>query len=317
MQVAQLERFGEAPVAAQAPDPEPASGHTLVEVRMSALNPFDLRVAGGEFYIRPPLPYVPGSEGAGVVLHSDRWPAGTRVRFGASAPGGFAQRVLVPDDQLMEIPDEVPDAVAAALGVAGLAAWGGLDVGRFRSGERVLVLGASGAVGRLALQAARIRNASRVVGVGRDAKALAELVGPQGADAVVTLQQRDAADLAQAITAAAGGPVDVVIDLLWGEPALAGVMAAGTGARLVCIGDAAGPTLALPAPLIRSRQIEVRGYTNLALSPEHQRAALRSLFQHAAAGRIQLEHEVFPLDQIATAWRRQAGSPHRKLLLQL
>jgi NADPH:quinone reductase-like Zn-dependent oxidoreductase len=317
MHVAQVKQFGETPLTARAPEPIPASGEALVEVLVSALNPFDLRVAGGDFYLRPQLPYVPGGEGAGVVLHSDRWPAGTRVRFGAARPGGIAQRVAVPDDQLVEIPEEVPDAIAAGIGVAGLAAWCGLAAGRLGTADRLLVLGATGVVGRLTLQVARILGAARVVAVGRNVETLAALTDTQGADAAVALDGRDPAALAKAVVEAAGGPVDVVMDLLWGEPGLAGVMAAGIGARLVIIGDKAGPTLALPAGLLRSRQLEVRGYTNLALPASEQHAALTSLLKHAAAGRLQMEHETFPLDQLATAWQRQADSPHRKLLIQM
>ncbi|GAB3832192.1 zinc-binding alcohol dehydrogenase family protein [Dactylosporangium cerinum] len=317
MRVGQLTEFGQTPVVAQMEDPVPAPGEALVEVHMGALNPFDLRIASGEFYIRPSLPYVVGNEGVGVVLRSQRWPAGTRVRFGSSArPGGFAERVVVPDEQLTAVPDKVPDAVAAGIGVAGLAAWGGFTAGRLGAGDRVAVLGATGVVGRIAVQVARILGASRVVALGRDPGAL-ETLAELGADASVAIDGQDPATLADSIVHAAGGPVNVVLDLVGGYPAQAAVMAAAPGARLVHIGDAAGGMLVFPSATLRSRSIEVRGYTNLALPPAEANSMLTLLLGHAESGLLRLEHDTVPLDELPVAWHRQGGSPHRKLVIAL
>lgn len=316
MRVAAMRQYGQEPVVIEWAEPSASAGEAVVAVALGGLNPFDLRVASGTFYVRPPLPYVPGSEGVGVVRESARWPAGTRVRFQAGTPGALAEVVVAADEALVEVPDAVDDAVAAALGVAGLAAWCGLQAGRLAAGERVLVLGATGAVGRLAVQVARLLGAGRVVAAGRDAAALDELTG-LGADATVQLTDRPAAELAESFTDAAGGPLDVVLDPLWGAPALAAVLAAGPGGRLVNIGDSAGDSVALPSAVLRSRQLRLLGYTNLALPPAVLREAMTALFQHAAAGRLRLEHRTVPLDRVGEAWREQAGSPHRKLLVQL
>jgi NADPH:quinone reductase-like Zn-dependent oxidoreductase len=288
-----------------------------VEVRVAALNPVDLKIASGTFYgARPAPPYVPGSEGMGVVRASQSWSPGTRVRFGASRPGGLAEVVAVPDDALVAVPDEVEDAVAGGIGVAGLAAWGSLHAGNLVEGDRVLVLGAAGVVGRLAIQSAVLLGAARVVAAGRDTASLQELV-ELGANAVVTLGEEESAAGAEAIVEAAGGQVDVIVDPLAGKPALTAAMAAAPGGRLVNLGDAAGETLEFPAALLRSKSLVILGYTNFALSLTEQRSALEALLGHAGAGRLRLACDVVPLDQVADAWERQRTSPRRRLVVKL
>ncbi len=319
MRAAILEQFGQAPVSGEMREPVPGPGEALVEVGVAALNPVDLRVATGTFFgARPELPYVVGSEGMGVVRASERWTVGQRVRFGfgSARPGALAELVTVPDDHLVAVPDAVSDALAAGIGVAGMAAWCSLAAARLHEGERVLVLGATGAVGRLAVQVARLLGAARVVAAGRDAAALASLVG-LGAHATVVLDGRDAAALAEAFVEAAEGHLDVIIDPLWGDAALAGALAAAPGARLVNLGDSAGATMCLPSPLLRSRHMEILGYTNIALPEAEQRSAIESLLHHASEGRLRLDHDLVALEEVRAAWRRQAGSPHAKVLLRL
>jgi NADPH2:quinone reductase len=232
----------------------------------------------------------------------------------------------VDDRLLVEVPDGVEDAAAAGVGIAGLAAFQSLSVARLSAGERVLVLGATGAVGQLAVQAAGIIGAGKVVAAGRDAEQLGRLAtGPDGVagrvagsvDRVVSvvLGEEDPEVSAQAIVGAAGGEVDVIVDPLWGKPALAALIAAAPGGRLVNLGDSAGALLDLPSSLLRSRGLSVIGYTNFGLAPEEQRRLLEMLFEHLAAGRVQLVTEVLPCDKAADAWRRQVVSPHRKLLI--
>ncbi len=317
MRAAILEHFGEAPVPGEMKEPVPGQGEALVEVAMAALNPVDLRVATGTFYgARPEVPYVVGSEGMGVVRASRRWPLGQRVRFGSARPGALAELVAVREDSLVAVPDAVSDTLAAGIGVAGMAAWGSLAAARLHEGDRVLVLGATGAVGRLGLQVAALLGAARVVAAGRDAAALPSLVD-LGAHATVVLDGRDPAALAEAIVDAAEGHLDVIIDPLWGEAALAGAMAAAPGARLVNLGDSAGPTMSLPSALLRSRHMEILGYTNFALPQAEQRSAIESLLHHASEGRLRLDHDVVVLEEVTAAWAAQARSPHAKVLVQV
>ena len=94
-------------------------------------------------------------------------------------------------------------------------------------------------------------------------------------------------------------------------------MAAAPGARLVNLGESAGATLSLPSALLRSRHLEILGYTNMGLTLAEQRAGLEALLDHAGAGRLHLDHDVMLLEQLSQAWERQAGSTHRKLVIQV
>ena len=208
----------------------------------------------------PPLPSVVGTEGVGTLAGDGR-----RVYFDASvAPfGSYAERTLVPADVPIELPDALDDGVAVALGVSGLAAWLPLAWrAQLQPGETVLILGATGVVGQLAVQAARLLGAGRIVAAGRDAEMLAR-AAQLGADATVDLREAgDGAGLTAAFREAAGGDVDVVHDPLWGAPAAAALEALGTNGRHVQLGQSAGAEATLPSASIRGRHIDVRGYTN-------------------------------------------------------
>jgi len=178
----------------------------------------------------PTVPSVVGTHGVG------RRPDGQRVFFdGCVAPyGSWGEQTLVASQELLEVADGVDDAVAAALGTAGLAAWLALDWrARLRPGQTVLVLGATGALGSVAVQVAAILGAARVVAAARPGRRLDRL-RDQGADAVVALgdltTDRAVADLSQEFIAATGW-ADVIVDPLWGRPALAAMKAAAPGAR--------------------------------------------------------------------------------------
>jgi NADPH:quinone reductase-like Zn-dependent oxidoreductase len=318
MRAALLERFGSSPRPGEVEEPVSADGEALVAVRLGALNPVDIKVASGSFYGRAPsLPYVPGSEGMGVVRTSQRLEAGTRVRFGASRPGALAKLVAVPEESLVVVPDAVEDAFAAGIGIAGLAAWGSLRAARLQAGERVLILGATGMVGRLATQLARILGAGRVVAAARDTASFGTLPDALAPDGLVALDARGREEIAEAITEAAGGQVDVIVDPLWASPAMAALMAAAPRARLVNLGDSAGASLELTSSLLRSKSLALIGYTNFALSNAEQRSGIEDLLEHAGAGKLSLASDVIPLDEVAGAWERQAASPHRKLLVAM
>ena len=188
----------------------------VAQVLAAGLNGVDLLIATGTHYFSPTeLPAVAGIDGVG------RTADGRRVYFSRPpAPyGSMAERVLLPP-AVLPVPDGVSDPVAAALGNAGLAAWMPLaNSGRLAAGETVLVLGATGVVGRLAVQAARLLGAGTVIAAGRDADRLAEL-STLGADRTIALGSDDlAGDLKQA------GGVDVIVDYLWGEPATTALQA--------------------------------------------------------------------------------------------
>jgi NADPH:quinone reductase-like Zn-dependent oxidoreductase len=305
-----LQQFG-TPVYREFEEPVAAAGQVVVDVAAAGLNPVDLRKADGTYLTGPPpLPSVAGTEAVGTVVGSGR-----RVYVSASIPpfGTMAQRTLAVAEALFDVPDALDDGHAVALGIAGLAGWLPLAWrAQLKPGETVLVLGATGAVGRIAVQAAKLLGAGRVVAAGRDPEGLRALAG-LGADATVQLDASD--DLAGAFREAAGGDVDLVVDPLWGAPAVAALEALGVGGRLVQLGQSAGAEAAVPSVPVRGKLLDIRGYLNFRVPAEVQREAYRALTEHAAAGRIAVDVEQVPLRDVADAWARQRSGAGRKLVL--
>jgi NADPH:quinone reductase-like Zn-dependent oxidoreductase len=319
MRAAVVEAVGSPPRPSEAAEPVRDEGSALVEVGAAPLNPVEIRVAGGRHPRRAEPPYVPGTEGAGTVVESARFAPGTRVRFESSALPGFgaqgtlAERAAVPEESLVELPEEVGEDLAAALGVVGITALLALERAAPTGGERVLVLGATGAVGQMAVQLAKLMGAGRVVGAGRSAEGL-ERVRGLGADEVVKLSD---GDLAEAFEQAAGGQLDIVIDPLWGEPAMAALRAIATEGRLVNVGQSAGTDVRLPLEIVRNRQGAIHAISSGWTGLERKVAAYRRLLEHAVAGRLTVDRDVVPLDDVTAAWERQEASPGRKLVISV
>jgi NADPH:quinone reductase len=276
-------------------------------------------VAAGHHPKRAEPPYVPGTEGAGVVVESARLAAGTRVRFESAALPGFgaqgtlAERAAVPEESLVELRDDIDDDLAAGLGVVGITALLALERAGPTGGERVLVLGATGAVGQMAVQLAKLMGAGRVVGAGRSVERLGR-VRELGADEVVQLSD---GDLTEAFEQAAGGQLDVVIDPLWGKPAMAALRALATEGRLVNVGQSAGADVRLPLEVVRNRQGAIHAISSGWTGLEPKAAAYRRVSEHVAAGRLSVDRDVVPLNEVASAWERQEASPGRKLVIAI
>jgi NADPH:quinone reductase-like Zn-dependent oxidoreductase len=299
MRAAVLHEHGATPRFGDFPDPRPEPGSMVVETAAAALHHVDLHKATGTFYLGPPpLPSVVGTNGVG------RLEDGRRVYFDATvAPyGSVAERALAAADALFDVPDGLDDVRAAALGSTGLGGW--LAVAwraRLQPGETVLVLGATGAVGNVAVQAAKLLGAGRVVAAARPSDRLARLL-ERGADATVELRDDDPAP---AFREAAGGAVDVTIDALWGEPALAAIRVAARGARHIEVGDVAGRDMRLPGAALRSVSLDLRGFSIAHPPIEVRREAYRRLAGLVERGEIVVDVERVPLEQVAAAWERQ------------
>jgi NADPH:quinone reductase len=179
MRAAIVTEYSRTPEVGERPEPELRDGHALLELRAAAINPADLAVASGKFpFGSPPMPYVPGIEGVATVLRSSRFAEGTVVfgsgrGLGIGFDGSFSERFTAPEEILAEVPAGADDQLAATFGVAGLAGWMPLSiVSPVRSGESVLILGGTGSLGSVAIQAAKLLGAGRVVAVGRNAERL-------------------------------------------------------------------------------------------------------------------------------------------------
>jgi NADPH:quinone reductase-like Zn-dependent oxidoreductase len=297
VRAALLHAYNEAPEPGEFEEPEAADGQIVVEVKAAAIHHLDLLKATGTFYLGPPpLPSVPGTDGVGTT------PDGRRVFFDPTiAPyGSFAEKALASEDTLIDVPGEIDDVTAAALGSTGLGAWLALTWrAQLREGETVLVLGASGAFGTVATQAAKILGAKKVIAAARDTSRV------RGADEVVELTEAPEFN----------GPVDVIIDTLWGAPAEAAMKHVSRHARHVQVGQLAGTEITLSAPAIRSVSLDVQGFS--AAHPPHEvkREAYQRLAELVGRGEIEIEREVVPLDDIAAAWERQKTAKRRPKLV--
>lgn len=321
MPAAVLRQHAAAPEHSLWPIPRRNQGQALVRVTAAPISPLDVLCASGTSYFGPPhLPYVPGTQGVGVIEEAEGLAPGQRIWFSCNAgmqpgDGSMAQYCVIDEAAALALPAQIDDDLVAALGLSAIAAWMALTWrGHLQQGEVVLVLGASGAVGQVAVQAARLLGAGRVIAATRDEAARARAL-TQGADAVVDLTGDDVDEISQRIAAACAGPVHLVIDPVWGLPAQAAARVLSPQGRLVNIGSAAGPTARFESAIVRSRLHAILGYTNNALTNEQKAAALSDILAHAAAGRCTVEREMVPLTQAALAWERQRTSARRKLIL--
>ena len=255
----------------------------LLDLRVARPAEPRLLAGGAERRVGERAPDV-GREPGGRVV----WTFGGGL--GISRNGTMAERSEL-GAVVAEVPDGVDPALAAALGIAGLAGWIPIAVrAPVRSDDRVLVLGATGTAGQVAVQGAKLLGAAQVVAAGRDEAGL-ERARELGADETVTLD----GDF---------GEPTYVFDPLCGEPLERAVAAAAPGARIVQLGQSAGPSATLTSAAIRSKQLEVYGHSNFALAPDDIAEHYRTLVEHAAAGDIRLDVERVGLDEIADAWGR-------------
>lgn len=310
VRAALITEVGGLPVVGDAPAPDGPA----IDVVAAPINPIDVAVSRGILATgHPELPYVPGCEAVGRTTDGRLvWVFGGSL--GRTSAGAIAERAPIGDAHAIEVPDGADPALAAGLGIAGLAGW--LPFAwraPLRGGENVLVLGASGSVGLVAVQAARLLGAGRVVAAGRSSEGLARAV-EVGADASVRLDEPG--DLVQAFRDAfAGAGPDFVLDALWGPPAAAAVQAAAPGATLVNLGQSAGATTDLASGPIRFKNLAILGHTNFAVPPGELADHYRRLVGHALAGELRFDVERVPLADVTEAWRRQADGARTKLVV--
>lgn len=292
-----------APELRDFPDPQAQPGAVLIDVDTAGLGGWDIL---GAYRLGVQYPCVIRGEGVG------RTADGRRVYFGerSVAPwGAWAERTLVPAEEVWAVPDGVDDLTAITMGIAGTGALLPLEQARIQPGETVLILGATGTLGQMALQLARILGAGRVVGAARDAAALQRALERGLADAVVPLGQ--GTDDAAALKAAAGAGYDVVLDGVCGAPMLAALKATRWGARVFTIGTGAGRELNLNIADLLFRTLSCVGTGQR--PPAEREAVWRRLLALAAQHRITVDQVGYTLDQAASAWEAQRSGPHAKV----
>lgn len=324
MRAMSISEFGALPELIVREEPSAPADQTQIRVLASSLNPIDIAVASGTFYAgHPSLPYVPGAEAVGRVVRSATIPVGALVYvagagFGTMSDGGLAELAAAPAAAVSMLPEDADPVAAAALGIAGLAGWLPLAWrAPLRSDDRVLILGATGAVGYVAVQAAKLLGACRVVAAGRRPEGL-RMAAEVGADATVLLDTDDPAELTVRFRDACGGNGPTyVFDPLWGHLTNAALAAAAAGARVVNLGQSAGMQATIESGHIRGKQLEIYGYLNFAVPQEARTEAHRRLLDHASRGEMRLPFELIGLDQVADGWQRQARGFDRKIVISL
>ena len=309
MRAAVIRRSGATPAIDQFADPQPGQDLSVGTLVAASLNPLDVLIVNDQLpFRRLQPPCIAGYEA--VVQLGD----GTRCYVaGPPAPyGTLAELVPVPDSAGFAVPAGLDPGLAAALGVAGLVGWVALDYrAHLQPGETVLVLGAGGSAGQLAVQSARILGAGRVVGAARG-KDLEQAAG-RGANAVVDLADDQAID-ADLATAAPGG-YDVIVDFLWGGPAPHAMNHANVGARYIQVGSSAGATSTITAAAIRNKLLTIVGQGTVGTPAEVRRSAYAQLMRHATDGKFTLDLEQTRLDDIGQTWEHLKAGPPRKLVV--
>ncbi len=317
MKAAVIHAMGTIPGFETFPDPVPGAGELIINVKAAALKQLDKSRVSGKHYTRfETLPAAVGVDGAGVLED------GTRV-YAIGETGMMAEKALVKREACIVLPDEISFEMAAALPNALLGSDAALLCrGGIQPGQTVLVNGATGVSGRMAVQAARLRGAARIIVTGRDRTKL-EALKDLGADVTVCLQQSDEAIVAELSALLSATPADIVIDYLWGHPMelLLRVLKNGTQqtVKIVTVGEMAGATINLPSGILRSKKIELlgSGFGSISKAEIYQyfREELPRLYRLAAAGQLRFELQTAKLEAVAQVWEQDAAAGSRWVFL--
>ncbi|HYK11696.1 MAG TPA: zinc-binding alcohol dehydrogenase family protein [Gemmatimonadales bacterium] len=311
MKAAVLHAQGQLPRFEDFPDPHPGENEVLITVRAAALKNVDKAMASGTHYDahHELMPSICGVDGVGILDD------GSRVFCGGARPpyGMMAERTVVSRRRCLPVPDALDDNTAAALPNPALSSWLPLVWrARLERGETVLILGATGVAGKLAIEIAKHLGAGRVVAAGRNRQIL-ETLPSLGADATIDLGQPDQQLIQIFQDQVRQKHFDIVLDYVWGHPtevllrALTGrdVMAEGTRLRLIEIGEMAGPAILMPAAALRSSGVEIYGSGGGSSIPHTAIfETFPQLWALAASGKLRVDTEGVPLEDVERAWQR-------------
>lgn len=305
MKAAVVDVLGQPPLYQEFAEPNVAEGEILIAVRAAGLHPIVKAIAKGAHYSADgEVPLIPGIDGIGLR------PDGARVYFGGTRRpwGTMAERCAVPAKMTIPLPDGIDDLQAAAIANPGMSAWLSLkERAQLAPGETVLIMGATGVAGHLAIQSARLQGAKRIIAAGRNVEAL---IG-EDVDAVIALAEPEDA-VRESLTAQAAEGIDVIIDYLWGRPTELVLEALAKGfkpsatrtTRLVEVGESAGRTITLPGSVLRSIDLHMLGSGFGAVPLDIIFRTIPRLFEMAAAGKLRVEVEPVSLVDVEAAWNR-------------
>jgi NADPH:quinone reductase-like Zn-dependent oxidoreductase len=311
MKAAVVREPGKTPVFGDFDDPVPRMGEELVAVTASAMSHVTRSRASGSHHTSPgSLPAVVGIDGVG------RTQDGRRVYFVLPKEpfGGMAEKVAVRLQQCVPLPDDVDDITAAAIAIPGMSSWAAFkERAHLIAGENVLINGATGTAGRLAVQIAKYMGAKKVIATGRDVAAL-EQVKTLGADVTIPLIQSPK-ELETAFKEQFGDEgVDVVLDYLWGRSAEILIVAAAKAGkdavpiRFVQIGAASGSDITLPGAALRSSALELMGSGIGSIPLNGLVGAISGVLQAVVRGKLKIETEAVPLANVEETWNKDRGN---------
>ena len=291
-------------------NPVRREGLEVIAVTAAALSNLTKgRASGSHYSADNRYPFVPGVDGVGALAD------GRRVYFAMpEAPfGAMAEQTLVDPRRTITLPDNLDDVAAAALANPGMSCFAALiERARFQAGETVLINGATGAAGSVAVQVAKQSGARKVIVTGRNAQEL-ETLRSHGADAVIPFDLRPEnpggiGHFEQALTAAFADGLDVVVDYLWGTSARTIIVAVAKAVedahtvRFVQVGEASRELVELPAPALRSSAIQIMGSGLKSVPLPKLLECIRQTFDLASHGKLCLPTKVVPLSKITENW---------------
>lgn len=305
MHAAVVNALGQPPQYQELPDPTPESGEVVVEMLAAGLHPIvKARASGAHYSSSAKVPLVPGIDGVGQFDGKFVYCFGSREGLGT-----MAEKTIVRPENCFPLPGGLDPLQAAAIANPGMSAWLSLKLrAALKPGESVLILGATGVAGQVAIQAARFLGASRIIGAGRNIQALQD----SGVDAVIALSDPEEAVSAAFAQQLSIGGINVVIDYLWGRPTelFLGALAksfrpdATTSTRLIEVGESAGKTITLPGALLRSVDLTLAGSGFGSVPLQRVLGGIQEFFHIAASGHLQVAVEPVPLSQVTEAWTR-------------
>jgi NADPH:quinone reductase-like Zn-dependent oxidoreductase len=317
MKAAIVSAAGKTPIYGDFDTPTAKAGEELISVRASALsNLTKSRALGSHYSSAGVFPAVAGTDGVGLTQD------GRRVYFALpEAPfGSMAEFCPVNSRRCVEIPESLDDITAAAIANPGMSAWGALvERAHLMAGETVLVNGATGTAGRVAVQLAKYLGAAKVIATGRNVKELEE-VKQLGADIVIafaldTSHPSGAKDYEDALKQIFASGINVVVDYLWGESAKTAITAIAktvddAPVRFVHVGGASGEeSIELPGAALRSSAITLMGSGVGSLSRPSLLKSILSVFEAVKPAGLQIDTRVVPLSEVEAVWEKATGKP--------
>ncbi len=310
MKAAIVQAAGQNPIYSEFPAPQPVAGQSRVIVTAAAVSPLVRgRASGSHYSSEGKFPFIVGVDGVG------RLDDGTRIYFVLpTAPyGSMAEQTLVPSKQWVPVPPELDDVSAAAIANPGMSSWAALtERARLQPGETVLINGATGSAGRLAVQIAKHLGARKVIVTGRNADVLRSLTNI-GADATIVLGD-DLEALEADFRGHFASGVDIVIDYLWGQSAERLLIAAAKAGResvpmrFVQVGSSSGPQINLQSAVLRSTAITLMGSGIGSVPADRLLHAISGVFSAAIPAGFKIATQAVPLSDFEKAWPKNEGA---------